>query len=360
MTNAFSRQGSKVLLLARQSSFSFGRGAWKEACRRHGADNPTRTTLIWWPLKRGAEIALTLAGLLILFFLGRKTLIYTRIRYLGFIAGLLHYPVIYESHLPPKTGFQKRMEASLIRRPQSRIVVISRALHRLYQEAGLKTDRIEVAPDAGREINHRLPQREDYRGPLVHLGYIGSLYKGRGFEVIVEIAKRMPDKYFHVVGNRDTLSKQDLYLPKNIHLYDQVTPHQAELMTRLFDVLLMPYQREVKIGIGMDTSQWMSPLKMFEYMHSGRPVISSDLPVLREVLRDSENCLMAPPDDVDAWIRAIKKLDDEGLRYDLARRAFLDAREYTWEKRVNDILAPQAAENPLTLDPNEYPVSDAN
>mgnify|MGYP000391910871 CR=1 FL=1 len=53
----------------------------------------------------------------------------------------------------------------------------------------------------------------------------------------------------------------------------------------MMDVLLMPYQKQVSIGIELvDTSRWMSPMKMFEYMSSSVPIISSNLPVLREVL----------------------------------------------------------------------------
>ena len=78
----------------------------------------------------------------------------------------------------------------------------------------------------------------------------------------------------------------------------------------------------------------MSPLKIFEAMANGRPILASDLPAVREVLRDGHNALLAPPDDIDAWIDRIRALQsDPGLGAQARRaraagpgaRAFLEA-----------------------------------
>lgn len=362
MTSSLARQGHPVLLLARRSFFSLGSGIWKESHRRYGEENRAHPWLIWWPFKRGAEITLTLVALLILPFLGKGVVIHTRIRYVAYLTSFLNYPVIYESHLPPQGGLQKKMESRLLQNPLVHLVVISLQLRRIYQEMGFCGDKIRVAPDAGRKTDHPPSQKKGHPGPAIHLGYIGSLYQGRGFEVIVEIAKQMPERSFHIIGDPTPITKPIKDLPHNITLYDQVTPHQAEVMTRLFDILLMPYQKEVKIGIGMDTSQWMSPLKMFEYLHSGRPMIASNLPVLREVLRDSENCLLVPPDDVDQWIVAIKKLDDEKLRLRLTEQALSDARQYTWDLRSQDILSHISLKKSVKKNINihEYTLHNSN
>ena len=110
-------------------------------------------------------------------------------------------------------------------------------------------------------------------------------------------------------------------------------------MTKM-DVLVMPYQQMVSIGpVNSDTSKWMSPLKMFEYMASKVTIISSDLPVLREVLSDSVNCLMVKCDDVNAWCRALKSLQSDALlRKKLSDQAFADViNKYTWDMRASKI-----------------------
>jgi glycosyltransferase involved in cell wall biosynthesis len=83
----------------------------------------------------------------------------------------------------------------------------------------------------------------------------------------------------------------------------------------------------------------MSPLKLFEYMSAGKPIVASDLPVLREVL-DEANAVLVDPEDADAWARALESLRDAGLRERLgvrARRDFLE--RHTWDIRARKVLA---------------------
>ena len=61
------------------------------------------------------------------------------------------------------------------------------------------------------------------------------------------------------------------------------------------DILIAPYAAQVSHAGGGDIGRWMSPLKLFEYMAAERPVVTADLPVLREVVRDGETALLCPP-----------------------------------------------------------------
>ena len=51
------------------------------------------------------------------------------------------------------------------------------------------------------------------------------------------------------------------------------------------NILLMPYQKEIMSQIIMLIPLWMSPLKLFEYMASNKPIVSSNLYGIREVLK---------------------------------------------------------------------------
>ena len=104
----------------------------------------------------------------------------------------------------------------------------------------------------------------------------------------------------------------------------------------------MPYQRRVSIGIkDSDTAQWMSPLKMFEYLSSNKPIISSNLPVLKEVLEDKQNALLVECDDLVSWGEALQSLiDDQQLRVKLAAASYeLYLRNYTWSERARQIVS---------------------
>jgi glycosyltransferase involved in cell wall biosynthesis len=81
-------------------------------------------------------------------------------------------------------------------------------------------------------------------------------------------------------------------------------------------------------------------MKMFEYMASGVPIVSSDLPVLQEVLRDGDNAMIVPADDVARWRAGIERLiSDDDLRFRLARNAQGDLeRLYTWDARAAVVM----------------------
>ena len=82
-----------------------------------------------------------------------------------------------------------------------------------------------------------------FQGRCLNVGYIGSLYEGRGFQIIVDLAERLSNKIFHVIGDYSSINIQSVALPKNIILYGKLTPDQSEKITSIFDVLLMPYQK---------------------------------------------------------------------------------------------------------------------
>jgi glycosyltransferase involved in cell wall biosynthesis len=91
-----------------------------------------------------------------------------------------------------------------------------------------------------------------------------------------------------------------------------------------------------------DHASWMSPLKIFEYMAAGKPIISSDLAVLREILVHEENALLCDPDDIEGWVNSVDRLRrDPQLMLSLATAARyqFDVR-HTWEKRAAAVVAP--------------------
>jgi glycosyltransferase involved in cell wall biosynthesis len=83
------------------------------------------------------------------------------------------------------------------------------------------------------------------------------------------------------------------------------------------------------------STHFTSPLKLFEYMAAGRPIVASDLPAIREVLRDDIDALLVPPGDAAALADAIRRLlDDPALAARLAASALDGVREYGWDRRA--------------------------
>ena len=264
----------------------------------------------------------------------------------------LGLPTIYECHAPPSGFEQKYWE--MLRRSQNfkRLVVISNALRDLILEKfpesnsleivvahdGVDLDRFKDLDNA--ETAKRKANRDTSR-PVA--GYAGHLYAGRGIEIILACAKALPDWDFVVAGGMPedvrTYTDQAAQLNlANIEFWGFIP--NAELANRLAiaDVLLMPYQKNVSVSSGtLDTAQWMSPIKMFEYMAMNRAIIASDLPVLREVL-DCKTAMIVEPDNTTSWIQALKALRNQNTRTQISTAAARLALQYDWQKRAKHIL----------------------
>lgn len=256
-------------------------------------------------------------------------------------------PTVLEVHQPPATRLAARLVEMVLRGPRfARLVVISRALADEYEQryGDLVRGRVTVAHDGADVPEVELTPVPPPRSARLRLGYLGNLYPGKGMERIEDLASALPDCEFHVIGGKadDVGHWRGRIRSENVAFHGHLPHTEAQRRLRDCDVLLAPFQSSVLVGGGTaDIGRWMSPLKVFEYMGSGRPMIASDLPVLREVLTDGRNALLADPDETGSWIEKIRGLEsDERLRATLASRAADDLREhYSWDRRAERILA---------------------
>ena len=105
------------------------------------------------------------------------------------------------------------------------------------------------------------------------------------------------------------------------------------------DVLAMSCSSGVTIRDGTEAGEFTSPLKLFEYMAAGKPIVATGVVSVLEILRPGENSVVTPPDDEEEFIRVLQfVLRDSELCARISERACSDATEYTWEKRVSKII----------------------
>ena len=102
----------------------------------------------------------------------------------------------------------------------------------------------------------------------------------------------------------------------------------------------MPYQKIVQVNSeNLNTASYCSPLKMFDYLASGKIIISSNLPGITEILKDNFNSLIVDGNNVNQWHNAIKKtINNKKLSKKISLNAYKTALNNTWEKRVNKII----------------------
>ncbi|HET6756004.1 MAG TPA: glycosyltransferase [Burkholderiales bacterium] len=165
------------------------------------------------------------------------------------------------------------------------------------------------------------------RPRIVHLGKLSA---PRGLNIFRHLAVQGSCAITIVSG--DTID-----LPNAVSL-PAVPPAKVPEWYSKSDVVLLPYQPNV------ETAASMSPVKMFEAMAAGRPIIASNLATIREVLTHEQTALLVEPGDLDAWERALNRLRAErGLAISLAQNARAEAAKYSWICRAQGIL--RAIEN---------------
>jgi glycosyltransferase involved in cell wall biosynthesis len=173
--------------------------------------------------------------------------------------------------------------------------------------------------------------------------FSGHFYAGRGTSLLLELARRFPKIHFLWVGGRDDdvttwrdrLNEEGL---ENVTLTGFIPNQQLPLYLAAGDFLLMPYERSIAGSSGGNSAEICSPMKMFEYMATGRVILSSDLPVIHEVLNE-KNAVFCVPEDINSWSKAIKTLiKNVSLRNRLAKQAQADVHKYTWEQRAKTAM----------------------
>lgn len=257
------------------------------------------------------------------------------------VAGRL--PVDLELHTPP-AGMERHLYRVAARRV-GRIVCITEALaSHMSSWSETPTAKLLVAPDAVdvTAFDDAVADADGgARSPTV--GYFGHLYEGRGVPLLLELAARLPDVSFVICGGeeRDIEALRAAVVGRglgNVDVRGHVpNPRMPRLMVGC-DVLVLPYERTVRTSSGGEISRWMSPMKVFEYLAAGRPIVTSDLPVLREVLDDT-TAVFVEPGDVDSWERELGALlVDAERRRAMGEAARQAARGRDWRDRAAAIL----------------------
>jgi glycosyltransferase involved in cell wall biosynthesis len=267
------------------------------------------------------------------------------------LALLYRLPVLLEMHGEPEGSFGPVLFRLFLGLPgRKRWLPITRALvdllasqypvvHAPYQISpnGVDLERFTDLPEPSQARQTLgLPEQ-----PTV--GYTGHLYAGRGITLLVELARRFPQVHFLWVGGnpadvehwRGQLASASI---TNVTLTGFVENSRLPLYQAAADVLLMPYERVITGSSGGNSAAYCSPMKMFEYMACGRAIISSDLPVIGEVL-NNRNAVLCPPEQTNAWVDALGGLLADASRRDtLAHIARQDVQAYTWLERARKAL----------------------
>ncbi|HEY9584322.1 MAG TPA: glycosyltransferase [Candidatus Paceibacterota bacterium] len=261
------------------------------------------------------------------------------------LAGLFFKDFIFEVHSLPK----KSWLSELVWSRTKYFLVLTGFIKERLVKAGVPEEKIMVSPDAVDLQEFNSPVSADFAKKELKLpldkkiiGYVGSLKTmtmEKGVSAAILALKHLGESFvLCLVGG----AEKDIVFYKNLAEKEKLSDRVIFIGTikhnlipqylSAFDYLVAPFPENEHYNY------FMSPLKIFEYMAVGRPIIASDLPSIREVLNES-NAILIKPADPKELSSAIKKLaDDKEFAKKISTGALIDIQKYTWNIRAEKIL----------------------
>ena len=171
--------------------------------------------------------------------------------------------------------------------------------------------------------------------------YFGSLTKGKGLEIILEISKICKNINFHIYGDLNLANNQDLDMnQKNIKFFNHVEYYKVPELMSKYNVLLMPYLENVSVrSKNLDVAKYMSPLKLFEYLAMSKIIIASKLDTYSHILKNNKNAILIDPKNTKQWAKKIIFVFKNLKKFKYLKKGALNtSKKYTWKKRAETIL----------------------
>ncbi len=282
-------------------------------------------------------------------------LIYSRNIQLSWFLSILGVKTILEIHSPPSIKTNFLLKILLKKGSLKLLILINKALknHILKNYEVHRYLELIVLPDAADTQNFTQSiVRKKFNIKKNSIGYLGHLYQGRGIDLIIKLAKEFPQNNFYIVGGSEhhvNVWRKNLNLI-NIFFLGFQNQNNCNILRQQFDCLIAPYQNKVYVHGAilenkekkskLETSKWMSPLKLFEYMEAKKPIITSNLSAIREILINEVDAILCDPNDFNQWKNAIQKLNkDAALRKRISINAYNKfLKNFTWNLRAKNLL----------------------
>ncbi len=242
--------------------------------------------------------------------------------------GLIQNKIFYEAHKFSNHLVQNYKKCD-------GLIVINNYLKELHKEKGIKN--ILVAHDGVNIFEYE--NISDYnfkKKDCYKLVYTGNLFPWKGVYTLVDSLKYLNENIELIVvgGSKLELEEFQDYVKKckinNIRIVGYVQKKDTLKYVEMADILFLPNSAKDKMSF------YTSPIKLFEYMASKRPIVASNLPSICEVLEDRKNAVLCEPDNPKDLADKINWVLQNDCT-DMVNQAYIDVQEYTWDKRAENI-----------------------
>ncbi|MBF0486625.1 MAG: glycosyltransferase family 4 protein [Nitrospirae bacterium] len=353
--HALARAGAAVKLITGRSSCLEGLVPQEALLNHYGLSPHPNLEIVFLPMVRGRVSIGMVFNSALMWYLWRQDkkdgVIFVRhlktARFLLRMRGLYQMPVVFEAHeifhlTTENTRKRQRMarwERSVYAGIGAVVTITERLRADLVTMFSLCNIHSITIPDAvrGDMFEATLAYGKRRHG---YIFYAGGFYRWKGIDLLIEAMGRLPGETLVVAGGGQGLKR----LCELRGLADSMGLGQrVNFVGQLSHTEVLKYMMEAKIAVvpnlAESVSMYSSPLKMFEYMASGCPIVASDIPGIREILTDGKDAVFFTPGDVQSLSSALRTLiDNPDVAEKMAAAGQALVKNFTYEKRAERII----------------------
>ncbi len=258
-------------------------------------------------------------------------------------------PLVYEAHLLGELWAQDRGASESSARKLVRIEQavygaacgVAAITQGLLDEIAARFDfkgPTAVAPSA---VDTELFSRRWSGGDSLTVVYVGTLQFWKGLDTLLHALALSPALRLRIIGDGNEKERaevrrliRELGLESRVELAGRLPQHQvpASISGAACAVHALPPEHAI-------AARFTSPLKLFEYMALGLPIVASNLPSVREVLADGVNARLFEAGKPEALARALNEIcNDRALAGRLSAQASKDAQRFSYDARARILL----------------------
>ncbi|MGJ3251368.1 MAG: glycosyltransferase [Elainellaceae cyanobacterium] len=250
-------------------------------------------------------------------------------------------PAIYEHHHHDR----KKFEPEIVQHPLFQIsVTVADTIRDSMIQNGMPPDKVIKLHNGFNQLflMRHLDNAQQWRQKLLGdrqylVVYSGALYRFKGINLLLDVAKEMPHVQFALAGGPHTqvLTYQSLCHQKqinNVKLLGFVPQNELSSLLQAADALAHPH-------CSGEAATFTSPLKLFDYMASGTPIVSTEIPPLQEFKSSDAIAGWCEPDSAEQFSQCLQAVLDT---YPRKRGGYPQGptfvQQFSWENRIKTIL----------------------
>ena len=221
-----------------------------------------------------------------------------------------------------------------------RLIAITKNVKDYYKKKfEIKENKFLISP-SGTSIKNNF-FKFSFNKKKLNIGYFGSVNKSRGIDIIVQLSKMDKKNNYFIYGELSNYKSLKNCNNNNLSINDYLPYKKLSEEISKMDVVIMPYSKKItSTGNVGNITNFTSPLKLFDYLANGKIIICSNIPVLKEILKENKNAIFVKNfNKIFAWKSEIDKIKNlNQKRLIISKNNFKIGKKYNHKVRAINIL----------------------